>query len=81
MDFALSEELQKFLDHVRKYVRDEVNPIAEEMTQDPKSWLDMESTLQQLQAENTARGWWLPRIEEKYGGLCLSVVDHGLLCE
>ncbi len=80
MDFAPSEEMQEFLGHVRRYVREQLYPLEEEMTQDHRSWLEMEPKLQQLRAENKARGWWLPQIGEEYGGLGLSVVDHGLLC-
>ncbi len=78
MDFAPSEEMQEFLSHVHKYVKAELYPLEEEVK--GKKFADMLPALNALRAENKKRGWWLPQIETEYGGMGLSVVDHGLLC-
>ncbi len=78
MDFAPSEEIQQFLGHVRNYRENELYPLEEDLKS--MKWADIEAALKPLREANRARGWWLPQLPEKDGGMGLSVVEHGLLC-
>ena len=78
MDFAPTPEIREFLEYLRKYIENELYPLEEDFKR--MSWHETEAKLRTLREENKARGWWLPQLEEEYGGMGLSVVDHGLLC-
>ena len=78
MDFEPSEEIQMILDVVRKYVTTELYDLEVEFP--GNNWWELKPALDKHREANKKRDWWLPQIPEEYGGLGLSVVDHGLLC-
>lgn len=74
-----SAELKMLLDTMRDFVYEEVMPLERHV-------LDHDyATLEPLLAEKRAKarelGLWLPQIPEEYGGMGLSLVDHGRVSE
>ena len=80
MDFTVSERMQTILDMVGEFMEEEVIPLEGEMLHG-----DDPATLERLVAEKQAKvremGVWAPNHPVEFGGLGLSLVDHGLLTE
>ena len=79
MDFEVSEQMETILTMVREFVDNELVPIEGEMLHGSPE------TVQELvvaaQAKVRQMGLWAPNHPEEFGGLGLSMVDHGLLSE
>ena len=78
MNLSPSTEMQEFLRQVTKFINKEVIPLEQET--EGLGWAEIAESLEPLRQENRERGWWLPQIEKEYGGMGLSVIEHGLLC-
>ena len=78
MNFSPSPEMQEFLRQVRKFIDNEVLPLERDLR--AMSWSEIAARLEPMRQQNKDRGWWLPQIEKAYGGMGLSIVEHGLLC-
>jgi acyl-CoA dehydrogenase len=79
MDFEVSEQMETILTMVREFVDDELIPIEGEMLHGSPE------TVQELvvAAQHKVRQMdlWAPNHPVEFGGLGLSMVDHGLLSE
>jgi acyl-CoA dehydrogenase len=79
MDFGVSEEMQVRLDMIRDFMAREVIPLEGEMLHgDPKT---LDEGVAKAQAKVKQMGLWAPNHPVEYGGLGLSMVDHGLFAE
>lgn len=79
MDFAMSEEMTTMLAMVGEFVDRELLPIEGEMLHgDPANVAEM---LAAAQVKVRQMGLWAPNHPVEFGGLGLSMVDHGLLSE
>ncbi len=79
MDFEVSEQMQTILGMVEPFVATELEPIEREMLHgDPDVVVKM---VAEAQAKVRQMGLWAPNHPVEYGGLGLSMVDHGLLSE
>ncbi|MGA7756983.1 MAG: acyl-CoA dehydrogenase family protein [Ilumatobacteraceae bacterium] len=79
MDFEVSEQMETILTMVREFVDRELVPIEGEMLHgSPETVQEMV-----VAAQDKVRqmGLWAPNHPEEFGGLGLSMVDHGLLSE
>jgi acyl-CoA dehydrogenase len=76
MDFSVSPELQDLLGRVRQFVEEELFPLETEFLS--KSFRDLEPVLNEKRAKARQQGFWLPQIPKEYGGLGLSLLEHGL---
>ncbi len=79
MDFVVSEPMQVMLGMVRDFVDAEVIPLEGEMLHGDPEVLEK----QVIEAQHKVRqmGLWAPNHPVEFGGLGLSMVDHGLLTE
>lgn len=76
MDFAVSEKMQDLLGRIRAFVETELFPLEAAYLE--KGFNALEPVLAEKRAKVKALGLWLPQIEHEYGGLGLSVLEHGL---
>ncbi len=79
MDFEVSEQMATILAMVREFVDREVVPIEGEMLHGSPERVD--ELVAAAQGKVRQMGLWAPNHPEEYGGLGLSMVDHGLLSE
>ena len=79
MDFAVSEETATMLEMIGEFVERELLPIEGEMLHgDPAI---VEELVAAAQVKVRQMGLWAPNHPVEFGGLGLSMVDHGLLSE
>jgi alkylation response protein AidB-like acyl-CoA dehydrogenase len=79
MDFTVSEKMTTILAMVGEFMEREVQPIEQEMLHgDPARVEDMVRDAQQMVRQMDL---WAPNHPVEFGGLGLSMVDHGLLSE
>ena len=79
MDFSVSEEMSVRLGMIREFMDREVIPLEREMLFGDPGELDRRVAL--AQAKVKQMGLWAPNHPVEYGGLGLSMVDHGLFAE
>lgn len=79
MDFHVSEEMSVRLTMVREFMEREVIPLEGEMLHgDPDTLAELVAA---AQAKVKQMGLWAPNHPVEFGGLGLSMVDHGLFAE
>ena len=79
MDFSVSEEMSVRLEMIRDFMQREVVPLEAVMLHgDPA---DLDAGVAAAQAKVRQMGLWAPNHPVEYGGLGLSMVDHGLFAE
>ena len=79
MDFEVSEEMSTMLAMIREFMTREVIPLEGEMLHgDPARLAEGVSA---AQAKVKQMGLWAPNHPVEFGGLGLSMVDHGLFAE
>jgi alkylation response protein AidB-like acyl-CoA dehydrogenase len=79
MNFDLSSELKMLLSTIREFVKEEIIPLER-----PFLDHDYETLMPQLEAARQkakSLGLWLPQIPQEYGGMGLSLVEHGHVSE
>ena len=79
MDFTVSEEMQTMLSMVGEFVDRELIPIEGEMLHGDAD--TVAALVASAQAKVRQMGLWAPNHPVEFGGLGLSMVDHGLLSE
>lgn len=79
MDFDVSEEMAVRLEMIRDFMEREVIPLENEMLFGDPATLDR--AVAAAQAKVKQMGLWAPNHPVEYGGLGLSMVDHGLFAE
>ena len=76
MDFEMSEKMSTMLAMIREFMDREVIPLEGEMLHgDPAT---LEAGVKAAQAKVKQMGLWAPNHPVEFGGLGLSMVDHGL---
>jgi acyl-CoA dehydrogenase len=79
MEFEVSEEMSVRLAMIREFMDREVIPLEGEMLHgDPKT---LAEGVEHAQAKVKQMGLWAPNHPVEFGGLGLSMVDHGLFAE
>ena len=79
MDFTVSEEMETMLAMVREFVDRELVPIEQQMLHGDEATLA--EMVAHAQGQVRQMGLWAPNHPVEFGGLGLSMVDHGLLSE
>jgi alkylation response protein AidB-like acyl-CoA dehydrogenase len=79
MNFQVSDETKMILETIRDFVRDELYPLEEEYL--IHGFSSLLSTLQEKRQKAKGLGFWLPQIPKEYGGMGLSLVEHGYVSE
>ena len=79
MDFSVSEEMSVRLEMIREFMEREVVPLENVMLHgDPA---ELQAGVEAAQAKVKQMGLWAPNHPVEFGGLGLSLVDHGLFAE
>ena len=71
--------IDKVLDTMRQFVREEIIPLEAEFL--AKGFTAMLPKLQEKREMVKKLGFWCPQIPEAYGGMGLSLMEHGLVSE
>ncbi len=79
MDFLVSEEMSVRLGMIREFMDREVIPLEGEMLHGDAATL--EAGVRRAQEKVKQMGLWAPNHPVEFGGLGLSMVDHGLFAE
>jgi acyl-CoA dehydrogenase len=79
MDFDVSEKMQTILEAVRSFMDNEVIPLEGEMLHGEPAALD--AAVARAQDKVRQMGLWASNHPVEFGGLGLSMVEHGLLSE
>jgi alkylation response protein AidB-like acyl-CoA dehydrogenase len=79
MDFSVDSQHQEFLNRLRAFVDESVIPLEPHVRE--VGFRAAAEELQGLRRKAQQQGFWLPQIHKEYGGLGLSLVDHGMVSE
>ncbi len=79
MDFDVSDELQTMLEMITSFINDEVIPLEGEFLHGTPEELDEQ--VRALQGKVRQMGLWAPNHPVEFGGLGLSMLEHGLVSE
>ncbi|RMG93347.1 MAG: acyl-CoA dehydrogenase [Chloroflexi bacterium] len=77
--FEQSAELKMVLDTIREFVREEIVPLERPLLQ--HDFDTLWPALQEKRAKAKRLGLWLPQIPQAYGGMGLSLVEHGYVSQ
>jgi acyl-CoA dehydrogenase len=77
--FNISPELKKILATIREFVREELMPLEPAFF--AKGFNVLEPTLQRKRQMVKDLGLWLPQVPQEYGGLGLTLFEHGLVSQ
>ncbi len=77
--FDISPELEKNLKTIREFVNAELIPLEPDLL--AKGFKATEPVLQQKRQMVKDLGLWLPQIPKEYGGMGLSLFEHGLVSQ
>jgi alkylation response protein AidB-like acyl-CoA dehydrogenase len=75
--FEVPPEMQKTLVTIRNFVDEELIPLESEFL--AKEFTALEPVLQEKRAQVKKLGLWLPQIPKEYGGMGLTLFEHGLV--
>jgi alkylation response protein AidB-like acyl-CoA dehydrogenase len=77
--FKLGDKFKDQLSNIREFVNEEIIPLEKELREKPfKSLLP---TLEKKREKVKSLGYWLPQVSNEYGGMGLSLVEHGYVSE
>ena len=77
--FDLSPEFKKNLATMRAFVREELFPL--EKTYLASGFKALEPNLQQKRQQVKDLGLWLPQVPKEYGGMGLTLFEHGMVSQ
>lgn len=77
--FNISPEFNKNLATIREFVREELFPLEKEFLAD--GFKALEPKLQQKRQKVKGLGLWLPQVPQEYGGMGLTLFEHGLVSQ
>ena len=79
MDFAVSEKMRVILDLIDEFVEKELLPLEPEFA--TREFRDLLPVLEEKRALVKRMELWAPNQPREYGGMGLSLVEHGLVSE
>jgi acyl-CoA dehydrogenase len=79
MELNLSPETKMIIDTMGEFIREEVMPL--ERTFLEKDFETLEPIIREKRQKAKRLGLWLPQIPAEYGGMGLTLVEHGHLSE
>lgn len=77
MDFSLPGRVAELLPEIRRFVAERIVPLEADGLRRP--FREIEPRLAEVRAEVRGRGWWMPQVPRRWGGMGLSLVEHGLV--
>ncbi|OLS26460.1 MAG: (R)-benzylsuccinyl-CoA dehydrogenase [Candidatus Heimdallarchaeota archaeon LC_2] len=75
----ISNEFSITLKKTKAFIETEVIPLESQLVNE--SFKNIEPQLKELREKVKTMGLWLPQISKKYGGMGLSLMEHGYLSE
>lgn len=79
MDFGISPKMQEILARMRQFMEQEVYPLEPEAS--ARGFKAMVPQLRAKRQKVREMGLWCPQIPREYGGMGLSLLEHGLVSE
>ncbi len=79
MDFSISEKMKSILSLTDEFVKKELIPLEQEFAR--KDFHEIAPILAEKQKMVKEMGLWAPIFPREYGGLEISLLEHGLLSE
>ncbi|MFQ5400478.1 MAG: acyl-CoA dehydrogenase family protein [Anaerolineae bacterium] len=79
MVFDITPELDMILKTMRAFVREEIVPMERPFL--ARDYTSLDPLLAEKRQKAKSLGLWLPQIPEEYGGMGLSLVEHGFVSE
>src|SRR3989339_89500 len=79
MDFSLSEKMQAITGMIREFVDRELIPLEAEYLK--KSFRELLPVLEEKRRMVKRMELWAPNQPQEYGGMGLSLLEHGLVSE
>lgn len=77
--FEISSEAEMILRTIQEFVREEVMPLERPFLY--REYETLDPLLEQTRTKARSLGLWLPQIPQEYGGMGLSLVEHGYVSE
>src|SRR5215210_1350073 len=77
--FDISPRLKNILGTIREFVREELIPLELEFIS--RGFYAVEPALKEKRRKVKDLGLWLPQVPREYGGLGLSLFEHGLVSQ
>lgn len=77
MDFSVSQTMQDILGRMAKFMEQEVYPLEPAVA--ARGFKALLPELQARREKAKQLGFWCPQIPKEYGGMGLSLLDHGLV--
>ena len=77
--YDISPELKKTLAVVREFIDEEIIPLEKHFL--GHNFSHVKAALDEKREVVKKMGWWLPQIPQEYGGMGLSVMEHGHMSE
>jgi alkylation response protein AidB-like acyl-CoA dehydrogenase len=77
--FEITPKAQEIVHRIETFINEEVMPL-ESLLLDHR-YEELETQVAEIRAKAKKQGIWLPQIPEEYGGLGLSLVEHGFVSE
>src|SRR5689334_1535511 len=77
MDFAIPARMQPILAGMQRFMTDEIYPLERRGV----SFAELVPELKQKRALVRERGWFAPQLPKEWGGMGLSLQEHGLVSE
>ncbi len=77
MDFGIPPEMQSMLTKIEQFVEQEVYPLEPEVA--TRGFKAMLPVLKATREKVRKLGFWCPQVPKEYGGLGLSLLEHGLV--
>jgi alkylation response protein AidB-like acyl-CoA dehydrogenase len=79
MDFSTSDHMQEILGKIRAFMDEEVFPFEGELQ--AQGFKAAAPTLQAIREKVRQLGLWCPQVPKAYGGLGLTLMEHGMVSE
>lgn len=79
MDFGVSPKMQKILAGIREFMEREVYPLEKAVAE--QGFGAMRKELAAVREKVKEAGFWCPQIHKEYGGLGLTLLEHGMVSE
>ena len=77
MDFSIPDSFQATLNAVHEFMVEEVYPLEAGLGEE--GFTATLPVLEEKREKVRANGWWAPQIPKEFGGMGLTLVEHGLL--
>ncbi len=76
MDFSIPLSTRSLIDRIREFAQTEIYPLESQLQ---GSFRALEPKLDAIRGQVRDRGWWLPQIPSEFGGMGLTLLEHGLV--